>query len=212
MRTSEQVGLAPGARVGSYTLVAWNKDGITLKGHRGFSGGLIAFGLIVAAWGLMAVAGLLRGETVPLKALLFPVLGLICAGAGVVQWHAGYIIDRSTRSLLRTGITGSSHLHAESLDAVRILILPTNLQQRESVQVTIVRKPASEGALATEETVGIRRTTKSDAPNLIRAATHVAALLRLPLVVDGEIQHAPAAVQQALLAAREQSRNSPGAS
>jgi hypothetical protein len=86
---------------------------------------------------------------------------------------------------------------------VTIEILPTNFQQRESVNVRV------EGPGAAALVLGIRRTKERDAATLLAAAGHIANLIDAPVRVSGESKEGSESFRHTLDALRALSRPIP---
>ena len=186
--------LVPGARVGGYRVVTADGERLVLRGDWRFAAGLFLLGLLLNAFGLMAWAAVLRGEGrqqhVSTRALFTPVFGLLATA--VAQWMTTSDIDGARRALIIRTPWGQKERPAQQLSEVRVVILPTSLEQRETCEVTL-RGPGD----AVAAMIGRRRTTKTDAPALLAAAERIGQLLGLEVRCFGEMADAPEATKAA---------------
>jgi hypothetical protein len=194
--------LRRGARVGSYKVTTSDPTRLVLEGSGKRALGVIALGLVCTLWGAMAWAAFFRDDPSPSrdepryyrgdaprsdanrvsgKALMIAPIGLLIIFVGAATWGSGCIADGATGRLRLTGWFGGRALDRDAMGGVLLRLLPTNLNQRESVEL-ILQDTVGRPLLH----LGRRRSTRADAINLACAARRLAELLRLPLTVEGE--------------------------
>jgi hypothetical protein len=188
-------------RVGDYKIAAVDPTRLVFEGSGKKALGIISVGLVLAAWG--AMAWMARGdetrrpdsnarryrsewqqrreEKSQTKALLLLPGGLILAFIGAAKWGSGCIVDGNTCRLRKSGWFGGGDVEREAMSQVLLRLNPKTSHQPECVDLCV--QDANGKSLLF---LGQLRTSSADAANLAWVAPRIAALLRLPMNVDGE--------------------------
>ena len=185
--------LASGDSLGTMTVVASGERGLVLKGAAPYAIGVILLGVLGIGFGGLAWMAYLNdtGERVSTKWLV-TLFGAIAVVVGVVQLNTRVMVDGERRTLTR----GKSAAQArEAFSRVQITVLPTNLNQRETLRLEL---HPSDGK--PPEVMGMSRTNKKRAFHVANAGYELARLLDLPLVVEGETAEAPEKLSSILIA------------
>jgi hypothetical protein len=207
--------------VGDYKIAAVDPARLVFEGSGKKALGVIAVGLLAALWGGMAWMAPDRADARPAasnakrsrgddwqqrhaersrdKTLALLPVGLIMAFIGAAKWGSGCIVDGNTCRLRKSGWFGGGDVEREAMSQVLLRLNPKTSHQPECVDLC-VQDTNGKSLLF----FGQLRTSSADAANLAWAAPRIAALLRLPMNVDGEyVREATRELQEAV----EQARN-----
>jgi len=192
--------LTSGARVGRFTVVTAEPELLVLRGHIGASVLMVIGGLLLTVWGVFPWMALVIGsdQSIPLKALAIAPGGMALVAAGVVQATRRYTFDARQQSLVCSTRFRKPQVYPRSaFSLIAINVLPTNLQQRETVQLRLRQFVSENSGIL----IGARRSNKKDTVYLVLAAIEIARLLDHSIEVRGQCKEGGPALLHALATA-----------
>jgi hypothetical protein len=188
---------APGTRVGRFAVVSSVPERLVLRGHIGASVLMIIGGLLLTFWGVFPWMALITGsdQSIPIIALFLAPGGLALIVGGIVQATLRYTFDGEQQSLICASRFRKPEVRSgRAFTHIAINVLPTNLDQRETVQLQLMQ-PGSED---TKILIGARRSNKKDALSLVLAGIEIARLLDHSIEVRGQCKEGSPSLLEAL--------------
>src|SRR5258706_1117062 len=157
-------------------------------------------GLLLPLLGVFPWIALVTGsdQRIRIVALFLAPGGLALIVGGIVQATLRYTFDGEQQSLISASRFRKPEVRSgRAFTYIAINVLPTNLEQRETVQLQLMQ-PGSEN---TKILIGARRSNKKDALNLVLAGIEIARLLDHSIEVRGQCKEGSPSLLEALVLA-----------